>query len=177
MKTFYVLGEVKHESLAIITSVRRHMEELRDDESHGNTVDKDINIVICSEGGDEQIGYAIFDTLMAYRKFGKVITHGYGQVCSIASLILQAGDKRYLSPNCVFMVHNGHIQVDDRVDDRMLQDMANYFHTNNKRYYANIAKRCGVKVDKVRDWCDKETFFTPEEAVKVNLADAVTKEL
>lgn len=177
MKTFYILGEVKHETLAVVASIRRHMEELMQDEEHGEEVDRAINVVICSEGGDENIGYAIFDTLMAYRKFGKVTTHGYGQVCSIASLILQAGDKRLLSPNCVFMIHNGTIQVQERVDDRMLQDMANYFNTNNKRYYAAIAKRCGVKVDKVHDWCDNETFFTPEEAVKAKLADAITKEL
>ena len=169
MPTLHLFGEIKPQSLEIIARIRAIAE------SGEKSV---INLVISSEGGDENVGYAIFDTLMAFRKSGgTVITHGYGQVCSIASLIFQAGDKRYLSPNCVFMVHNGHIHVNENVDDRMLQDMATYFHTNNVRYYANIAKRCGVKVDKVRDWCNNETFFTPEEAVKAKLADKVTKDL
>lgn len=175
MKTFYLLGEVNSSSLGIIASIREHHQHLLAKKVPFE--DRTINVVISSEGGDENVGYAIFDTLMAYRKFGTVITSGYGQVCSIASLILQGGDSRYLSPNCMFMIHNGHIHVQDTVDDRVLEEMRTYFKNNNQRYYSNIAKRCGVPVDRVRDWCNDETFFTADEAVKAKLADKISKGL
>jgi ATP-dependent Clp protease, protease subunit len=171
--TFYILGEVKHDSLEVIQSIRAYQQGVES----GKVLDPDIDVVICSEGGEDTIGYAIFDTLMAYRKVGKVTTHGYGQVCSIASLIFQAGDVRLLSPNCVFMIHNGHINVEDKVDDRVLEELSNYFQATNKRYYVNIAKRCGVPIDTVKRWCDNETYFSSEEAVKAKLADKITKVL
>ncbi len=168
-KTFYLLGEITNESLGIIEDIMEHKREVDDD--------REIKVVISSEGGDESVGYAIYDALVAYSTFGHVTTVGYGQVCSIASLVLQAGNFRLLSPNCVFMIHNGSVEVVNSVDSKMLAEIAHHFKVNNERYYACLAKRCGIPVDKVRKWCDDERFFSAEEAIKAKFADKIVKEL
>lgn len=174
-KTFYLLGEINSDSLGIIEAIREHKEAVEADEIEC-TSDRDIRVVISSEGGDEPIGYAIFDTLKAY-KVGEVITEGYGQVCSIASLILQAGTVRLLSPNCIFMIHDGSVEVDKPMNGKELLDLSTQFKDNNERYYLVISKRCGIPVDRVRKWCNDERFFSAEEAVKAKMADKIVKEL
>jgi len=181
MKTFFIFGEIDQKTLEVLEAIKTFKDDMVESEElfdgRPNKSDRDIQVVICSEGGDENVGFAIFDALMAYRKFGRVTTVGYGEVCSIASLILQAGDERLLSPNCVVMIHNGSIKADRPIDERELIEMAQFFQNNNKRYYAAIAKRGGMSLDKVQKWCDDETYFTADEAIKTKLADKIVKEL
>lgn len=181
MKTFYIFGEIEQKTLEILEAIKTFKDEVVEMENLASSSidlkDRNIEVVICSEGGDENVGFAIYDALMAYRKFGKVTTKGYGEVCSIASLILQAGDTRLLSPNCTVMIHNGSIKADRPIDERELLEMAHFFQENNKRYYSAIAKRSGVTLDKVEKWCNDETYFTADEAVKAKLADKIVKEL
>ena len=173
-KTFYLLGEINNESLGIIQEIRDYQEECLENEFE---VLNDIKIIISSEGGDESIGYAIFDTLVAYNKFAPVTTHGYGQVCSIASLILQAGEERLLSPNCIFMIHNGSLELKNSINGNLLSKMALEFKLSNERYYSCLAKRGGIPLDKIRKWCDNEHFFSAEEAVRAKFADRIIKEI
>lgn len=174
MKTFYVAGEVNKESVSLIQEINDYKDDLV---SSSFEIDKDIKIVICSEGGYEPIGYAIYDTLMNYKKYGKVITAGYGHVCSIATLIFEAGDERLLSPNCTFMIHNGSVDISGHLSEHDISNISKHFKHENARYYELIAKRTGMSVDKIRKWCDDETYFTATEAVKLKLADKITKEL
>lgn len=181
MKTFYILGEIDQDTLEVLEAIKTFKDDMVEMEDRSdepvNKSEREIQVMICSEGGDENVGFAIYDALMAYRKYGRVTTMGYGEVCSIASLILQAGDERLLSPNCTVMIHNGSIKADRPIDERELIEMATFFQNNNKRYYAAIAKRSGITLDKVQKWCDDETYFTADEAVKAKLADKIVKEL
>jgi ATP-dependent Clp protease protease subunit len=61
-------------------------------------------------GGDWDDGIAMFDAI----KFSPcpITFIGYGCLCSMGTILIQAAKKRYLMPNCSFMVHLGSTSVD-----------------------------------------------------------------
>lgn len=61
-------------------------------------------------GGDWTYGMMMFDTML--NSPSKIIAIGYGQIQSIASVILQAAHLRLLMPNCEFMIHEGYYAVE-----------------------------------------------------------------
>jgi len=62
-------------------------------------------ILLRSIGGDVYYGLAIYDVLRSTRC--KVYITVYGLAMSIASVILQAGDRRMLSQHTTLMIHDG----------------------------------------------------------------------
>ncbi len=62
-----------------------------------------IKIMLNSQGGSVSDMFAIYDAMRACENH--IITIGIGEVCSAASLLLVAGDKRLASKNCLFMAH------------------------------------------------------------------------
>lgn len=164
--TFALLGTIDKEHLPFIMSLRQASQD------DPNAI---IKIILSSEGGEEDIGFAIYDTLKAMPN--KVVIEGYGQVSSIASLIFQAADERYLSPNCQFMMHNGSVEMHGDVKIDLVDQMSAHFVKNNARYYKTIADRSKVPVTKIKEWCCEEKFFTAEEAVKAKLADGIVRKI
>lgn len=133
----------------------------------------DIHIVINSEGGTEQDGYAMFDAITMCRN--KVVATGYGGVMSIMAAVFQAADERRLAPNASFMVHNGTIPGEDKMQQNAVLDLAEQIRKDNQRYYAILAKRSGQPLEAVEALCREETYFTAEEAVQEGFADCVLK--
>ena len=72
--------------------------------------DKPIRIIINNPGGDEYHGYAIYDAIRACES--EVHIYVYGHAMSMGSIILQAGDKRYMSPRSKMMIHYGSWSFD-----------------------------------------------------------------
>lgn len=67
--------------------------------------DKPITIIMNNVGGDVFHGMAIYDAIKACKNY--VTIKCYGNVMSMGSYILQAGDSRLVSKNSVFMFHQG----------------------------------------------------------------------
>lgn len=131
-----------------------------------------IKVVLMSNGGGEGGGFAIFDTLKTLRN--PVITIGFGHVYSIAALIFQAGKQRYLAQNCELMMHNGSLQMEGGdMNTDMIEQIAAEAVKNNGRYHRAIASRSNVDLQKIRQWCKDERYFSAEEAVAEGLADGV----
>lgn len=167
----FLFGPIGAGTLDIIQEIRQYA-------AHTEDKEKVIKLIISSEGGEERAGYAIYDTLMAFKKSGgKVITEGYGEVSSIASLIFQAGDMRLLAPNAVFMIHNGTVETHSPMDLEDIRDIERYFQEGNVKYCSIISKRSKIPLDRVTKWCNNETFFSAEEAVKAKLADGIVRKL
>lgn len=99
-RTLYLIGAIDDEkSFRAIPLIRLL------DEGKGP-----IKIFLASHGGDEAAGFAIFDSLRLCRN--RVEIYGYGGIYSIAALIFQAGNARYLAPNAQLMMHNGTMGID-----------------------------------------------------------------
>ena len=68
-----------------------------------NSTADEFKIRINSRGGSVQAGYLMFDLL---RDSGKeIVTIGEGKVCSIATVIFLAGDKRIMFENADGLIH------------------------------------------------------------------------
>jgi len=76
-----------------------------------HVTDKNITVLINSEGGNVHQGMAIYDAIKECNS--KVITHIVGTAYSMAAIIAQAGDHREISPNATMMIHIGDESYED----------------------------------------------------------------
>lgn len=136
-----------------------------------DSTDGDINIVLMSEGGDEIGGLALYDTIRNSRN--QVIIRGYGEVASIATLIMQAGDMRILSPECRVMIHNGILVFQESYSTDNVEELAKEMQITNNRYQKLLSMRSKQPIKKVKKWCEEETWFSAHEAVRLGFADGV----
>jgi ATP-dependent Clp protease protease subunit len=160
--SIFISDEITPESLAIVPELL---------ELSVCKPETPLNVYICSPGGQEEVGFAIYDALMAMPN--SITTYGYGQVCSIASLIFQAGDRRLLSENSSFMIHNGSVMLPPNLD---FDDFKQIYVTclkNNHRYYEALSKNTHIPISKITEICEKEYFYSADEAVNIGLADSV----
>ena len=74
-----------------------------------HVTDKDIKVLINTEGGDVHQGLAIIDAIRECQS--KVTTHAVGNCWSMGAAILQAGDKRLVSTNATVMIHAGKVKL------------------------------------------------------------------
>lgn len=160
-RLIYLMGEVDNE-MAYRFVITFH----KLDQSKG-----DITIFLSSQGGDEQSGWTMYDTLMESQN--KVQILGYGAVQSIAALLFQAGDDRQLSPECRYMIHNGTVQMSDPIDTAKFTTLGKEVAANNERYFRALAEASGKTIEQVRKMCQTETYLSAEEAVKEGFADSV----
>ena len=129
-----------------------------------------IKIVLNSEGGEEQHGYSIYDTIAGCKNF--VVIEGFGNVMSIAAAIFQAGDERFLSPHTSFMIHNG-FGPEGVVKNSEIIDLAEQLKRDNSKYYEILAESSGQSIETIEGWCRTDTYFTAEEAVRHGFADGI----
>jgi ATP-dependent Clp protease protease subunit len=65
-----------------------------------------IKVIFNSPGGSVFDGLALYDYIVGMRQDGtRVDTEGIGMVASMGGILLQAGEKRTLSPSAWFMIH------------------------------------------------------------------------
>lgn len=163
-RTIHISGDI---DASTVLSVLPQLEEL-------DEIDGDIRLVVHSEGGDEQSGYAIIDAIRMCRN--RVIIDIYGSAMSIAAAIVQAGDRRRIAPNGLFMIHLG--TVDEEVEKQTdVIDLAERTKKHNKRYYQILADNSHASLEQVIAWCDKDTYFTAEEAKEAGFVDEILKPL
>lgn len=128
-----------------------------------------ISVLLSSSGGDEAAGFAIYDAIALCNR--KVTVHGLARVQSIAAVILQAGTKRLLSPECRFMVHHGSVGIDGDIDMNTLISIGKEAERVNETYQRLLATRSCQPIQLVRELCQKETYLTAREAVRLGFAD------
>ncbi len=135
--------------------------------------DKDIYMYINSPGGVVTAGMAIYDTMQFIKP--DVVTIAMGQVCSMGSLLAQAGapGKRLILPNTRHMIHqpSGGARgqaTDIQIQAREILKMKKYLteiyvkHNSQSKTYDELA------ADMERDF-----FMSSYEAVAYGLADRV----
>ena len=104
----------------------------------------DITIHMQSVGGEWSDGMAIFDAIKICRS--KITIIVYGQAESMSSIILQAADKRLMTPNAYFMSHYGSTEAG-----------GHYLNVQNwVKYEKQI---CEVMMDIYASRCVKGKYF------------------
>jgi ATP-dependent Clp protease protease subunit len=134
--------------------------------------DKPIKILINSDGGLIEDGYAIYNLISALPNEveGVVI----GSCHSMASIILQACDKRTITPYGSIMLHIGSASIPDN-HAMNVEIEAEEMRKERLRTMDIYSKRTGFKRADWSRWIRFNKYFTPAEALKYKLVDRVER--
>tara|TARA_R110000744_G_scaffold8619_5_gene28386 strand:+ start:475 stop:1950 length:1476 start_codon:yes stop_codon:yes gene_type:complete len=135
---------------------------------------KTLVLDIASQGGCVEEGLKIMIWLDKLSQEGKeIITVVSANAYSIASLIMLAADKRYISRHGEVMVHNPMVpmieyananELEKHIAElRSLEEMLQMLYMN----FANIS------IEDIKNLMDNETYLSPDEAVLRGFADEV----
>jgi ATP-dependent Clp protease protease subunit len=139
--------------------------------------DREIKILINSDGGEVRAGMDIVDAIKECQS--KVITHVVGVAESMAAIIVQAGDERLISPSASIMIHVG----DEGYDPT---------HPKNLEAWVKETKRLGKLADNLlyqqikkkkprfakkafEDLITFDTIYTAKEAIDMGLVDKIVE--
>ena len=137
---------------------------------------EEITVVINSEGGKEEIAFAIYD-LLRYSP-NRITTICLGEASSMAALVFQAGIKRIMTPNSRFMMHWGQWEMESKhMQQRTMVNLGRESLKTTMHYADLLSKHSFQSLDLVLKWMDDEKVFTAQEAVEHGFADEVSNEL
>ena len=129
----------------------------------------EVTVKISTRGGCRAAGLSIYDGL---RECPEVRAVGYGEVCSMGAVILQAAARRELMPNSVIMVHPGYSSVGFDHDENT-QRTAEYAKRQRDRCCEILAEKMGITLKRFLRRFTWDTYLTAPEAVELGLADRV----
>ena len=131
----------------------------------------ELTVKISTRGGCRVAGLSIYDGI---RECAEARAIGYGEVCSMGVVILQAAAQRELMPNSVVMVHPGYSSVG--VDhDENTQRTAEYARRQRDRCCEILAERMGITLKRFLRRFTWDTYLTARQAVELGLADRVVE--
>ena len=138
--------------------------------------DQDINLYINSPGGSVSAGLAVYD-IMQFVKCD-VATCCIGLAASMGSFLLCAGakGKRSVLPNARIMAHQplvGGSGLSGPVSD--IEIHAREMSYTKKKLTELYAKHTGQAAAKLAKLMDRDYYMSPEEAVRLSLADKVVQ--
>jgi len=134
---------------------------------------KDIAFYINTPGGTVSAGLAVYDTMLYVRP--DVSTVCMGQAASAGSLLLMAGTagKRHALPNAKIMVHQPSGGFQGQAAD--IEIHAKEIIATRERLNGIYVKHTGQDLKTVEKAMDRDTFMSPEDAMKFGLIDSVVE--
>lgn len=133
--------------------------------------DKPISLYINSPGGSVTAGLAIYDTMRHVRC--KAHTLCVGQACSMAAVLLAAGDERSILPSSRVMIHQPSGGAEGRQSDIVI--VAKEITRIREKLSKIISLHTGQPLEKVEVDIEKDNFMEAEEALAYGLADEIIK--
>lgn len=138
-----------------------------------------ITVIFGTLGGSEYDGWAIYDAIKDSPC--RISIRCYGQVMSMGTIILQAGDERILFPHTSVMFHDGmgfaggnHYETANMANfDKQVGirgDQVIFDRINEKRAKDNNAP---LSRHKFKSMCIEGTYLHANEAVDMGLADRI----
>lgn len=130
-----------------------------------------IRVVITSQGGHVDSGFAIHDLLRYVES--PVITIGAGWVASIAVPIMLAAEKkhRFSLPNTRFLLHQPHGGAGGQASD--IRIAAEEILKLRERINEMVASETGQTVERVANDSDRNYWMSAEQAVEYGLVSRV----
>lgn len=132
-------------------------------------IEGDIVVEINSGGGSVFAGSEIYTMLRDHA--GQVTVKITGVAASAASVIAMAGDKVLMSPTAQIMIHNATISAQG--DYREMEHTSDFLKNVNQTIANAYKAKSGIDDDKLLALMDKETWFTPQQALEHNLIDEI----
>lgn len=131
-----------------------------------------IELHINSCGGSVKEGIAIYNQLKQ-KKCREIVAYVDGFAFSIASVILQAADRRIMGVGTSLLIHNMWRCVEGNAAElRKAADDLDVLMESNRQIYM---ERANISEEELIEMLDKETYLTPEQAVEMGFADEIGK--
>lgn len=131
-----------------------------------------IELHINSYGGSVKEGIAIYNQLKQ-KKCKEIVAYVDGFAYSIASVIMQAADRRIMGLGTSLLIHNMWMAVAGNATElRKAADDLDVLMESNRQIYM---ERVNITEDELIEMLDNETYLTPEKAVEMGFADEVGK--
>lgn len=131
-RTIYLTGGVESPTAEIIV----HSIHFLNNALHCPNPEDPIKLVVNSPGGYDDSLFYIYDAIVNSK--AEIHTVGSGMVCSAASLILVAGDKRAATESTNFMTHKGNVEISG--DDDEVRSTAALQERTSQRYWKLLAR-------------------------------------
>lgn len=132
-----------------------------------------IELHINSNGGSVKEGVAIYNQLKQ-KKCKEIVAYVDGFAYSIASVILQAADRRIMGLGTSLLIHNMWISIAGNAEDlRKAADDLDVLMQSNRQIYLEKAT---ITEEELIDLMNKESYLTPDQAIEMGFADELATE-
>lgn len=135
----------------------------------------EITIKLMSDGGSVSVARGIYDLIAGCKNLVRIIC--YGEVASSATLILQAADRRIMTPNSKLMLHVGEEGIPrskpkdlDRLREEYRKDgiwMEDIYLKKIKEKKPRFTRK------KLQTMLEYDTYLNPKEALELGLCDEI----
>lgn len=132
---------------------------------------KPITIVLNSNGGNVNDGYAIYDSMRAARS--KITVEVSGVANSAATIVLLGADKKLCYENAEIMVHDGTSSANGAMRD--VENQVAFLKRERESYYGLLAKNTKKDKNFWERMCASDSYFSAKEALKLGLVDKIIK--
>lgn len=123
-----------------------------------------------SVGGSVTDGMAIYSALKEFPGRKTAIVEGLA--ASIASVLIMGCDEVVMTKGSFLMIHNPFAVAQGESED--LRRTADLLDSMRQDMLSIYAEATGLPVDEIAAMCDKETYLSAEEAVRLGFADRVS---
>lgn len=131
-----------------------------------------VELHINSYGGSVKEGIAIYNQLKQ-KKCKEIVAYVDGFAYSIASVIMQAADRRIMGLGTSLLIHNMWLSVAGNAAElRKAADDLDVLMESNRQIYM---ERVNITEDELIEMLNNETYLTPEQAVEMGFADEVDR--
>lgn len=134
-----------------------------------------ITVILNNPGGDWYHGMAIYDAIKNSKC--EITVTVYGHAMSMASVILQAADKRIMAPNAKLMIHYGSMgssSTHSKIFDKWSEENKKINLTMEDIYLERMReKHPEFPISKLRKMLNFDSILNAEETVRYGLADEV----
>ncbi|WP_163833373.1 head maturation protease, ClpP-related [Spartinivicinus ruber] len=130
-----------------------------------------IKLMLNSPGGSIRDGMQIYNFLRRHQAQVEVLV--LAEASSIASVIVQAADKRVMCKGAIMMVHDPMAWAGGYVNAQQCQKLASTLTTYKESLINAYTETTGLDRDTVASLMSAETFMTAEEAIEKGFADAL----
>lgn len=128
---------------------------------------KHVTARLNTPGGSVDEGVAIYNALKSHK--GGVTTIVDSLAASMGSYIAQAGEKRLVASNAVYMIHDPWtIGMGNAAELRKTADVLDKYRD---RLVPDYAARSGKSVEEIRSLMAEETWYAGKEIVDAGFAD------
>ena len=133
----------------------------------------DIEIIFSSPGGSIIDGFELFDHIQHLRNQGHHITTGtLGMAASMAGILLQAGDTRWVGQQAWLMIHRAAFGAYGKTFE--VEDEVKFVRRMEERILDIFTSRSDLTRNKIkRNWDRKDWWISAEEAVDLKLVDEI----